>query len=483
MNSTSPSDNPMQNSIHLARLSLWDVVNLIIGIVVGVSIFKVPGLVMEMSGTPSLGLAMWVLGGVLALSGALCYAELAATYPRFGAEYVYLHEAFGFRVAFLFGWLQTFAILPTSMGAMAFVFADYATSIDAGLLKYQGLIAVGSILLLTTLQMFGFQVGRISQNILTTLKVISVSALILCGLFFSGATEAFTPGASETARGAPSLSSMGLALVFVLYAYGGWSDVTCLTPEVRDCRKTVPRALILGLLLICGLYLLLNFAYLRTLGYEGLVNAKAPAAELIRGTLGDRFSFGMSLIVMTSALGAMNGMVFAGCRLLNAVGTDVPMFRKWSIWTVSGAPIWGLLTLSVISVALTSLVATTPGQQLLEKSFEIIHYPRPDWEKFGGGFELLVAASAPIFWVFFALSGVALIVLRIRSPQQERPFQAPLYPFTPIVFTMTAAYMFWSSVQYAGNVTVIMTPIFLLGLLVSLFCKAPKPDSQIPSNQ
>lgn len=464
------------DATHGSSLGMWDVISLMIGIVVGVSIFKVPGTVFLLAGDPFMGLAIWGIGAALALSGAMCYAELAAAYPRFGAEYIYLGQAYGRHVAFLFGWMQTCVILPGSVGAMAFVFATYAGEISPRLHTYSGLVAACAIAGLALLQLIGFQVGKVAQNLLTAIKVISLSGVLLCGLCLSAPAK-HVDVAEPTAEAVPVTSSrtwgdLGLALVFVLYSYGGWSDVATVTPEVRECRKNMPRALAIGLTFIAGLYLLLNFSFLRGLGYTDLCHADAPAAEVVRRALGPTFSNLMSVVIMASALGAIHGMMFSGCRLLAAIGQDFPLFRKWNVWNQRHVPVWSLSTVSGISILFTAIAGTDTGRSAIDSLLSSLRMPIPDWQQFGGGFEVLVAASAPIFWGFFVLSGLSLMILRVRDPERPRPFRVPGYPFTPLVFCTTAGFMLWSSYSYAGKLVTLLFPAIFAGCFLAIIQKA-----------
>lgn len=456
-----------------ASLGVWDVVSLNIGIVVGVSIFRVPGDVFKLAGSPALGLGLWVLGAVLALTGALCYAELAATYPRFGAEYDYLGRAYGAPIGFLFGWMQTFVILPASVGAMAFVFATYAAEIWPALQPHSGLCAAAAIGTLTLLQLIGFQTGRMAQNVLTLVKVVSLIGVLICGLWLAPRVPLHPVKNAMTTS--TTWSELGLALVFVFYSYGGWSDVARVTPEVRNCRQNMPRALMIGLMLIATLYLLLNLSFLKGLGEHDLRGIQAPAAEVVRRALGSRFSNVMSLIIMASALGAIHGMLFSGCRLLAAIGQDYRWFERWNQWNKRQVPVWALLTLSAISLVTTAAVGTARGRHLIDTLLSALFLTPPDWEQFSGGFDVLVIASSPIFWGFFLLAGLALIVLRIRDADRPRPFRVPLYPLTPLVFAGMSAYMLWSGYHFAGKLTLLMLPILGLGVLLAIVQPSPRP--------
>ncbi|WP_437190987.1 APC family permease [Planctomicrobium sp. SH527] len=466
--SSESSGRSQQTEVSSPRtLGLWDVVSLLVGIVVGVSIFRIPANVFTFAGDPQVALMIWGLGALLALCGAFCYAELSSMWPEFGAEYVYLANCFGKRVGFLFAWMNLCAILPSNIGAAAFVFASYAGQLHPVLASSHGVVAMSAIMGLTLLQFCGFAAGRMTQNILTITKALALAAVLICGLILPAATvseSATTIEATTTA----SWSSLGLALVFVLYAYGGWNDVATVTPEVRDCRRTMSRALIIGLVLVALLYLALNFLFLRVLGPDEVKNVSAPAAVLIERACGPMFSNVMSVVVMISALGAINGMMFAGCRLLAAAGEDFPIFRKWSVWNSRQVPVWSLLTISAIALTLTAIVGFQACRERINEGLKLLRLPALNWDFYGGGFDLLLAASAPVFWVFFLLAIVALIVARWKYPNLSRPFRVPFYPIPAILFGVASIFMLWSSLGYSGGIVLLMAPALFFGILVAV---------------
>ena len=444
-----------------AHLGVWDAVSLIVGIVVGTAIFKSPPLVFSSVETAAGGMLLWAVGGLLAWLGALCYAELSSTYPQFGAEYIFLNRAYGSLVGFLFAWMQLVAILTGSMGAMAFVFADYTAEIFPEATGLTAPIAAGAVGILLTFQMTGVAVGRRLQNLLSAAKVIGLLAVL-------GAGFAASPPATLVPDGdsAPFETNIGLALVFVLYAYGGWNDAVA--AEVRDVRKNLPRALIFGVGGILILYLAINFAYLWGLGLNGLRASPAPAASLVRAAWGIEAGQFVSVLVMISALGAINGMMFAGSRLLAAVGDDFPTLRWLRFWTARGVPLWSFLLIAGISVTQILFLGTDWGRRAIDALFDLCRVPPPDWQSYGGGFDTLVAATAPLFWGFFLLSAASLLVLRRTDPNRPRPFRVPGYPVTPILFCVVCGYMLRSSLLYAGSLaTIALVP---LGLGAALFC-------------
>ncbi len=444
-------------------LSLWDAVSIIVGIVVGVSVFKVPCLVFQNVASPLAGLGVWLAAGVLALIGALCYAELATRFRR-GGEYVFLSRAFGRRVGFLYGWAQLTGVFSGSIGSMAYVFADYAQQtfrLESGHAVVLSLTAVAS---LTALHVLGVRASKSVQNVLTLAKVAGLLAILVVGLLAPAADSLTT---SRPVAG----SSLGLAFILVLYAYGGWNDAAFVAAEVKQPDRNIPRALGGGMLAITVLYLLINLAYFRGLGFEGARASFTPASDLMAGSSFlsiEQRGWAQKLIgvvVMTSALGAVHGLLFTGSRLYAAMGADHPLFASLGRWHPSlKSPVWALLAQALTTSLLIVIVGTEDGRQAVDVCVTTVGRAPIPWAKFDGGFETLVAATSPIFWGFFLLNGVALFLFRLRSLPEQPTFRVPGYPVLPIVFCLTCAYMLWQSLAYAGDLTLLALIPLAVGL-------------------
>lgn len=423
------------------------------------------------------GLAVWGIGAFLALNGALCYCELATTYPHFGAEYVYLSRAYGRRLGFLFAWMQLCVILTGSIGAMVFVFADYAVALSPRLNTLQPWIASAGLIALTGIHLCGIQVGKGMQNILSVAKTVALVAILFIGVFAAAPSH---PAAKIQAEQG---GNIGLALVFVLYAYGGWNDVAQVTPEVRSFQRNMPRALLIGLSVIAVLYLSLNFAFYQVLGFDGVRKSETPATDVVALTMGSSASVAMSLVVMCSALGAVHGMLFASPRLLAAIGEDYRMFSGWNVWNAKRVPTAAILTVTGITLLLILGVGTEGGRNTTSDFATGIGLPRPRWDDYFGGFNTLVSATAPIFWFFFALSALAVIVLRIKEPDAMRPFRVPFYPWPPVIFCFSALFMLWKSLEYAWQMTLLSLPVFLVGVVLSFSKTRSERAGSIPARK
>ncbi|MBN1852986.1 MAG: amino acid permease [Pirellulales bacterium] len=458
-----------------ARLGAWDAASIIIGIVVGTAIFKSPPSVFQNSAGPWQAMLVWILGGLLSLIGALCYAELATTYPRSGGDYEYLGRAYGRWLGFLFGWAQLAVILTGSIGAMAYAFADYGQRLwtlpDAAIVWLAAAAVVG----LSLTNLAGIVAGKWMQNVLTTAKVLGLLLVVLAGWLGSSSATSV----SETAHSPIGPGGFGLAMVFVLYAFGGWNDAAFVAAEVRDRRRNLPKALFLGLFGITLIYLLVNAAYLRVLGFEGARQSATPASDVLESVLGNWGSKSISLLVMISALGAINGMTLTGSRIYVSLGKDHRLFAWLGQWNQRlSAPVGALVAQGLVALLLIFAVGTESGHLAMNRLAAALNLkPLPGREDFGG-FETLVAGTAPVFWSFFLLTGISVFILRYRDPDRPRPFTMPLYPLPPILFCATCIYMLYSSVTYAGSLALLGGVPLAIGVpLYILSCWRKRMDT------
>ncbi|MCA9232384.1 MAG: amino acid permease [Planctomycetales bacterium] len=433
------------------QLSLWDTASLIVGIVVGTAIFRSPTMVFQNSPHTWAALGVWFLGGALCLCGALCYAELATTFPRNGGDYEYLRLAYGNWLAFLFGWAQLVAVLTGSIGAMAYAFADYGSQFWNLAPTGTALIAAATIAALTVANALGVAIGKSLQNVFTCAKIGGLALVVLAGLGW-GSQPVFSTESNSAVHG----PGFGLALVFVLYAYGGWNDAVYVAAEVRDQRRNLPRALLYGITSIALLYIAVNLAYLRGLGFEGACQTATPAADVVQQVVRPWGAKAISLLVMISALGAINGLVLAGSRIYAVVGEDYPLLAWLGRWSPrSGAPVASILLQGGISIVLVFLVGTQRGRNSIDQTLARLGMSSIPWDEYFGGFEVLVAGTAPVFWTFFLLNGFSLFVLRRSQPDRHRPFSVPWYPLPPAIFCLTCAYMLYCSIEYARSLVLV----------------------------
>lgn len=408
------------------HLTLLDSTSIIVGIIIGASIFRsAPLIAMQVPSTGWL-VGVWAIGAVFSLIGALCYAELSTAFPKEGGDYVFLTEALGRKIGFLFAWAQFWIVRPGSVGTLAFVFADYANQLCPLEASYRPLLiyAVGAVAVLSGINLLGVQAGKWTQNVLTLVKFLGLLAIVAVGMGFSVA--AIAPVAPPATRS----FDLGFALILVLYAYGGWNEIAYVGAEVRDPQKNILRALLLGTLAVAAVYIAVNLAFVHALGLGGLQHSTAVAADVLSLGIGPRAGQCISLLICITALGGINGMIFTGARILYAMGTEHRFYSWLGQWnSKTDAPARPLVIQAAVTVALT--IGFGWGHQGSQ------------------GFESSLAFISPSFWLFLGLVGCSFFVLRARSSGPARTYRVPLYPLVPLLFCLSCAFMFIKSLQYA----------------------------------
>lgn len=362
-------DEPQPQGLH-PQLGLWDAVSIIIGIVIGTSIFYTPSIINGHLSSPATVLLVWTLGGVLCLVGALCYAELASAYPRMGGDYVYLTRAFGPYIGFMFGWAQLAVIFTASIGMMAFVFGEYGLKVFGDLLgvtsesrsMWQVTMAFAAVATLVIINILGVVFGKTTQNILTMTKVLGLGGIAVAGLLYGQPSGAWADHAATEGTEA----SFGVALILVLYAYGGWNDAAFVAADMRD-RRHIPATLLLGTAGVMVIYLIINVAYIQALGFQNTQGFNpTPIAARAMGQVGEWASNAISVLVMISALGAINGLLFAGSRVCAALGKEHSVFAALGRFNPQlGSPLFALLALALISMSMILAVGTKTGRDTI----------------------------------------------------------------------------------------------------------------------
>jgi len=401
-------------------LGLVDAIAIIVGIVLGAGIFRLPSLVASNSANEFVFYALWVAGGAISLVGALCYAELATAYPSAGGDYHFLRRAFGPGLSFLFAWARIAVITTGSIAVLGYTFGDYASNLLPLGTHSSAIYAALAVIALTAVNISGIRETKGTQNVLTVLEVAGVIAVIVTGCILLAPAPSAVPApeAKPWAAGAP------LAILFVLFTFGGWNEGAYISAELKE-RRSMVTALVVSLAALTVLYLLINFAYVRSLGLEGVAKSQTVAADVLRLQFGDAGSKIISLMIAIAALTSINATIIVGARSNYALGRDWPVFAWLGHWHErADAPRNALLVQA--AVALVLIVAGA----------------------FAAKIETMVEYTMPVFWFFIMLVGIGLFVLRVRDPDTPRPFKVPLYPVTPMVFVATCAYLFYSSLAY-----------------------------------
>ncbi len=399
------------------RLGLFSGTMAVVGGIIGGGIFRTPASVAERAGSVGLTLAVWITGGVVALAGAFCFGELGARRPRAGGGYVYLRETFGPLPAFLYGWTLLLVIATGAIAAVAVLFADYALPL-LGLPEGWTLpVAVASVVVLSGINYLGVRPGALTQNLFTVLKLLALALLVGVGLAWAAPAAAAVP---EPAAPRSAIVAFGAALVPVLFTYGGWQQTNFIAEEIVEPERTLPRALVLGVVIVVAVYLSANLAYLRVLGLGGLAASTAPAAEVMERLLGARGAGVIAAGIAVSSFGFLNLVILVTPRVFQAMAADgVFLPRLARLHPVYHTPTAAILLQAGWAILL-----------ILSGSFAQL----VDYVTFGD-------------WIFFGLTVAGLFVYRRRDRgAPPTGFRTPGYPFTPALFVLAAGYVVVSAI-------------------------------------
>lgn len=430
-------------------LSVFDATMITVGIVIGAGIFQTPTMVAGIAGTPELMLAAWVLGGVLSFIGALTYAELATSYPSAGGDYTFLTLAYGKHVSFLFAWARSTVICTGSIALLGFILGDYFTRLFSLGAYSSAVYAALAVVLLTLINLLGLRSSSRLQNALTMLEISGVVLVAVAGMTL----EVTAPVIADVSG--DSAGAFGLAMVFVLLTFGGWNEAAYVSAEVRGGPTALVRTLLTSIGIITLLYLLFVGGILHGLGFEQLKASEAVGVDVIERAFGPLGGQLIGVIVAIAALTSMNSTMIVGARSNYSAARDWSALGFMGQWrTDRSTPAIGFIVQAGIALALVVFGG-------LEKD----------------GFATMVEFTAPVFWFFFMLSGIALFVLRRREPQRVRPFRVPWYPVLPLIFIATCAYLCYSSIMYARsqNASYVAFAVMLSGALVLLLIRRRAP--------
>lgn len=438
------------------RLGLFSATMVVVGGIIGSGIFLNPSIVAQRVRSAPLTLGTWVIGGVIAVLGAFCYAELGARRPRVGGAYAYLREAFGPLPAFLYGWALLLVIATGATAAVAVTFARYAAALLALPERATVPLAVAAIAVLSAINYVGVKPGAVTQNVFTVLKLVALGLLIAVGLFAVrvdvGPLLAMAGGGAAVpvaVSGAAPVGAfgvvevVGVALVPILFAYGGWQQSNFIAEEIVDAERTLPRAILIGVAVVVAVYVLANAAYLRVLGVAGLAASGAPAADLLERTLGPAGRVVISAGIACSTFGFLNLVILVSPRVYQAMAADGVFVPRLAALH----PRFRTPALAIVVQGAWAILLTLSGTyaQLL------------DYVVFGD-------------WIFFGLTAAALFVYR-RRQSGHVGFRAPGYPLTPLLFVLAATYVVVSSVASNPRNAAIGTGLLALGVPVFAFSR------------
>src|SRR5579862_3025680 len=445
------SDDSSAHSEHsdlIRGLGLWSAAAIVIGDTIGTGVFLVTSDMARAVGSASLVFGAWIMGGLIVLCGAFCYAELGAAFPKAGGPYVYLNRGLGPLWGFLFGWMSSFLERPVAMATLAagfmrflgFLFPFVATPLftlhighfDFVFTAAQPLAAL-VVIIVTAVNYLSVSMGGAIQVLLTSLKVGTIVLIVAAGVFF-GKPHVIEATRLAMPMGWGTIGALLTALVPAMWAYNGFNDLGDLGEEILHPQKNIPRAIILGLLTVAGLYLLANVVYFHVLPFAELAQSQHVASDVVQSLAGSRGAAWLTIAMAISALGALHVVVLTGARIPYAMARDGVFFRFANRLHPT------LRTPSGSLVFLGSLAA------LLALS---------------GTYEELYSLFVFAVWIFFALNAIALIRLRRLEPHLSRPYRSWGYPLTPLTFLVAA-------IALTANLWMVRPVRSTLGLLVIL---------------
>jgi APA family basic amino acid/polyamine antiporter len=395
------------------RLTLFDMTMIAIGGTIGSGIFLTPSLIAHSLPSPALILAVWLAGGLMAMAGALTFSELAALMPRAGGQYVYLTEAYGGLVGFLFGWAYFLVCNAGGLGALSVAFATYfGYFVPLGPTGTK-LVAVGGLLLLTGINVVGVKAGALFSDVFTVLKIGGILALVVVGLALGSArTTDFTAAMPEVPGGL--WGALAAAMVGVLWSTGGWQHATYASGEVKDARRTLPLAMVIGTAAVTAIYLSVNVAYMFLMTPQEIAASPRVAADAVSRVLGPTGGTLISLAIFISTFGVVGIYTLTAPRIYFAMANDGLFFRR----VAEVHPRFETPAFAIVAQSLWAVVLIL----------------------FWGTFENLISYVVFTDWIFFGLAAAAVFVFRRRWPDVERTARVPLYPLTPLFFVAMSAW-------------------------------------------
>jgi APA family basic amino acid/polyamine antiporter len=424
------------------ELGLFSAALIVVGGIIGSGIFFTPAATAAALPSGAWVIFVWALGGVVALAGALTYAELGAMLPEAGGAYVYIRESFGPLPAFLSAWMNAGLISSGAIAAVAMGFAGYlARFVPLGAVGGPLGVACITITVLTLTNVLGIRPGVAVQNVLTVAKIAALSGLIVGGIVLAFGNAGVAPAPAVVPQALPLGRGFAAAFVAVLFTVGGWQQMNMIAGEIKDPERNIPRALAIGIAIVIAVYLGVTGTYLSALGRDGLAASVAPAADTAARVGGAAAATAITVAAMLSILGFVNVALLTNARVVFALGTDVPMLRAAGrVHARFGSPHVALAMLGAWSMAL--LLATR------------------------GNIGTLLSGVVFADWIFFALGAACVFKLRALRPEAPRPYKALGYPWLPAFFVAAGIVGIVSAYVSAFRMSVFGTGLLGVGALV-----------------
>lgn len=414
---------------------------IVMGGIIGSGIFINPYVVAQRVHTPWLILGVWIAGGVIAMLGAFIYAELASRRPAVGGQYAYLREAFHPIVGFLYGWVLLLVIQTGGMAAVTVTFARYLVELTGWQFPERAIVVL-TLLVLTVINCLGVKLGSRMQSILMLVKIVAIAALIAAGLLLVRSPHRLLHPVLDRAPSLDLVTAIGAAMVPVLFAYGGWQTSNFIAEEVKEPRKNLTRALIIGVAGVIVLYVGVNFVCVRTLGTQDLANTHVPASAVMRVAMGSAGARLIAFGIAVSTLGFLSQSVLTAPRVYFAMARDKLFFR--SIASVNRHTHVPVLAI-ILQSAWTIVVALS------------------------GRYEQILNYVVSMDFLFFGLTGASLFVFRRRGAAEENGYRVPGHPVTTAVFVLVSWLVVINTIYKYPRNSLLGFFILLLGVPVYIY--------------
>ena len=419
----------MKKSINLVQG-----LSIVVGMIIGSGIFLKPAIVLKDAGNPIMALAAWILGGIITLASALTIAEIASNIPRAGGLYTYLEELYGERWGFLLGWVQTVISYPASVAAQAIAFSIYASYFIPMTDWQQRLLGIGVLALLLLLNILSTRCGAVIQVIATVGKLIPIAAILIVGLI---------NGVSDGALGVRSglIGNTGTAILGTLWAYDGWISVTNMAGEMKNPKKNMPRAIIIGMILVIAVYALFNVVIFNTLSADVLADTEKVGIDVSVALFGEKGATFLTAGIMVSVFGALNGYLMTAARVPHAMAE-----RR-------------MLPASSILGKINKRFDTPANSLILQAALAVIYICT-------GTFNTLTDLLVFVLWIFFTLGVFGIFILRRRKMSSKEGYRVPLYPVVPAIGVAGGAFILVSTLIDSPIRSLIGIGITLVGIPV-----------------
>ncbi len=419
----------MKKSINLVQG-----LSIVVGMIIGSGIFLKPAIVLKDAGNPIMALAAWILGGIITLASALTIAEIASNIPRAGGLYTYLEELYGERWGFLLGWVQTVISYPASVAAQAIAFSIYASYFIPMTDWQQRLLGIGVLALLLLLNILSTRCGAVIQVIATVGKLIPIAAILIVGLI---------NGVSDGALGVRSglIGNTGTAILGTLWAYDGWISVTNMAGEMKNPKKNMPRAIIIGMILVIAVYALFNVVIFNTLSADVLADTEKVGIDVSVALFGEKGATFLTAGIMVSVFGALNGYLMTAARVPHAMAE-----RR-------------MLPASSVLGKINKRFDTPATSLILQAALAVIYICT-------GTFNTLTDLLVFVLWIFFTLGVFGIFILRRRKMSSKEGYRVPLYPVVPAIGVAGGAFILVSTLIDSPVRSLIGIGITLVGIPV-----------------